>query len=60
MSSRQEELNEILEQAGPKAKAIASTITERAVELHIHIHGPIVIGAEITETIAALLLKQTK
>ena len=58
---RQDELMEILAQAGPKGKEIVTAISRRgSVELHVHINGPIVVGADIAETVASLLLNTKK
>lgn len=56
---RQDELIQILAQAGPKGKELANAISNRSgpLEIHVHIHGPIVIGSKMVETMTLSLLK---
>jgi len=59
MRMRQEELMEILKQAGPKGKELATAIGKRGqVELHVHINGPILIGSDIALALAPKVLEK--
>jgi hypothetical protein len=65
MAMRKEDeatLRAILEQAGPKGKEIALALAARsgAVEIHLHISGPIVMGAEVVRLVMPMLIRSAE
>lgn len=58
MQLRHEEVKDILAQAGPKGKEIARAIAgRRSFEIHVHITGPVIVGSEVAQLLAPLLLR---
>lgn len=52
-------LRDILEQAGPKGKEIALALaaSRGAMEIHLHISGPIVMGADVVRLVMPMLIR---
>lgn len=57
MGLRQDQLSEVLAQAGPKGKEALALAGRRTVEIHLHISGPIVVGSEVATILLPMLLK---
>jgi hypothetical protein len=48
----------ILAQAGPKGKELATALASRQyLEVHLHISGPIVMGAEVVRLVMPMLIR---
>jgi hypothetical protein len=51
-------LRAILEQAGPKGKELVNALASRGtVEVHLHISGPVVMGAEVVRLVMPMLIR---
>jgi hypothetical protein len=51
-------LRSILEQAGPKGKELVNALASRGtVEVHLHISGPVVMGAEVVRLVMPMLIR---